>query len=263
MFDLLFFGNNLTVNQSFVSKILNAFIISGALAIVCFAIMRHYFDAKTALAFGVLIAFMLSVGIAFIASKRRKRFGLKLAELEHCRCVAKTLLCYPKHVIDEFFLKVVQKSCQNATLKSGWIETKNQQIYCFFENKKVDAPTLAKIIRTAPNKTKKKVVLGIEFEADCAQMGAKMLSAPEIYLLLKQSKIFPKVEAIQTKRRLHLPRFFDRTKVLKYISLAILFYFASLFVIYKNLYLFFAVISLFLAFFSLIAKKQKEKFVLE
>jgi len=251
------------MKPSFVSKMLNTFIVAGALAILCFATMRHYFDAKTALVLGVLFAFMLSVGFSFLAAKRRRRFGLKQAEVEHLQKVAKTLLCYPKQVVDEFFLKVVQKNYPTAVLENGWIETEKQQILCLFEKKKIDAPELSRLLRNAPCKEKQKIVFCIEFEPDCSSLGAKLLCAPEVYQFLKKHKIFPKVEAATTRRKLHLPNFFDRSKVLKYISLAVLFYFASLFVLYKNLYLFFAVISLLLAFFSLFAKKKKEEFVLE
>ena len=251
------------MKPSFVSKMLNTFIATGALAILCFAIMRHYYDAKTALVLGVALSFMLSVGISFLAAKRRRRFGLRAAEVEHLTKVAKTLLLFPKQVVDEFFLRVIKKTSPTAVLNDGWIETGKQQILCLFDKKRTDTPKLARLLRSAPNSGKQKVVFGIEFEPDCASLGAKLLTAPEVYQIMKQNKIFPKVEGATTKRKLHVPHFFDRSKVLRYISLAVLFYFASLFVLYKNLYLFFAIISLLLAFFSLFAKKPKETFVLE
>ena len=251
------------MKPSFVSKLLNTFITTGALAILCFAIMRRYFSAKEALILGTTIAFMLSVGITFLVNKRKKKFGLKQAEVEHLQKVAKTLLCYPKQVVDEFFLRVIKKSQPNAKLQNGWIETEKQQILCLFEKSKVDAPELARSLKSAPNKEKQKVAFGIEFEPDCSTLEAKLLPAPKVYQILIQNKTFPKVNAAATKRKLHLPHFFDRSKVLRYISLAVIFYFASLFVLYKNLYLFFALISLILAFFSLFAKKPKEEFVLE
>ena len=251
------------MKPSFVSKLINTFIITGALAILCFAIMRRYFSAKEALILGTTIAFMLSVGISFLATKSRKKFGLKQAEVEHLQKVAKTLLCYPKQVVDEFFLRVIKKSQPNAKLQNGWIETEKQQILCLFEKSKVDAPQLARLLKSAPNSGKQKIVFGIEFETDCAALNVKLFPAPKVYQILKQNKVFPKVEVSSTKRKLHLPHFFDRSKVLRYISLAVIFYFASLFVLYKSLYLFFAILSLLLAFFSLFAKKPKEEFVLE
>ena len=160
-------------------------------------------------------------------------------------------------------MRVIKKSQPNAKLQNGWIETEKQQIMCLFEKKKIDAPELSRLLRSAPSEQKQKIVFGIEFDSDCSTLDAKLLPAPKVYQILKQNKVFPKVKAAAIKRKLHMPHFFDRSKVLRYISLAVLFYFASLFVLYKNLYLFFAILSLLLAFFSLFAKKPKEEFVLE
>lgn len=250
------------MKSSFVSKILNVFFLTLAIDVLFFALFRHYFSATKAMIFAAMASiFVVTMLIAFF-SHRSKRFGLKAKELEHMQKCTRALFFASDKCVLEFFYLAISKICPSATKNGEWIETNKQQILPMFSAKQTSAKALSFKLRNAPDSKKEKVVFAISYDDDCSSLDAKLLDAPQIYSLLKKCNTFPKVTETQSTRAKRFT-FFDRKKIVRYLSLAILFYFSGRFFGYKALYFACAILCLFLAFFSLFAAKPKEKFVLE
>ena len=250
------------MKPSFVSRTINVFFVTLAVDVLFFALFRRYFSAKNAVVLSAMVSVVIVVIGMTLVSHRRKRFGLRKREVWHMEQCMRALFFASKDCSFEFAFLLIQKACPSAVKNESWIETKKQQILPMFFEKQVSAKLLSEKLRTAPNTNKEKVVLGISFDDDCVGFGAKLLEAPEVYALFKRYGIFPKVAEVKQERKKRFV-FFDRSKILRYIALAVLFYFSGRFLGYKQLYFLFAVVCLCLAFFSLFAKRPEERFVLE
>lgn len=258
LFNACFFEHNLSMAKSFVSRLLNTFFSTLGLALLLFALFRHYFAFRPALLLALIAAVVVWLIFSWIFAFGRKKWGLAAGEKQKMEDVAQALYLADQRAVLAFFEMAAKRKFEVAKQENGWIVCDGVAFCPIFCKKVVDVFLVRQALEHKPKQVSKLSILCIDAEAECESLGAMICKKEKVFAFLKSVNIFPKTKVVTKKRQHKLIRnIFARKNFFRYLFLAFVFSFSTLFVPYKKLYIVFTGIVVFLGFCCLIFGKKK------